>query len=40
MRDYTEGQIILVPGSYLQISYLGAAPVGIADMTWVEYVAP
>ncbi len=40
VRDYTEGQIILVPGSYLQISYIGAAPVGMTDMTWVEYVAP
>ncbi len=40
MRDYTEGQIILVPGSYLQISYLGQAPVGVTDMTWLEYVAP
>lgn len=40
VRDYTEGLIILVPGSYLQISYIGAAPVGMTDMTWVEYVAP
>ncbi len=40
MRDYTEGQIILVPGSYLQISYLGQAPVGVTDMTWLEYIAP
>jgi len=37
LRDTVEGQIILVPGSYLQISYLGQAPVGVADMTWVEY---
>ena len=40
LRDNTEGSIILVPGSYLQISYLGQAPVGVTDMTWVEYVAP
>jgi hypothetical protein len=38
MRDYVEGALILVPGSYVQISYLGAAPVGMADMQWIEYV--
>lgn len=36
VRDYTDGQIILVPGTYLQISYITTAPVGITDMTWVE----
>lgn len=38
IRDNVEGAIILVPGSYLQISYIGAAPVGMADMSWIEYV--
>lgn len=36
VRDYVDGQIILVPGTYLQISYITTAPVGITDMTWVE----
>jgi hypothetical protein len=40
MRAEIEGQLILVPGSYLQISYIGAAPVGMTDMTWAEFVAP
>ncbi len=40
IRDNIEGALILVPGSYLQISYIGAAPVGMTDMTWLEYVAP
>ena len=40
LRDYTEGSLILVPGTYLQISYIGQAPVGITDMSWLEYVAP
>lgn len=35
-RDYVDGQIILIPGTYLQISYITTAPVGITDMTWVE----
>lgn len=36
LRDYLDGQIVLVPGTYLQISYITTAPVGITDMTWVE----
>jgi hypothetical protein len=40
VRDNIEGSLILVPGSYLQVSYIGAAPVGMTDMTWMEYVAP
>ena len=31
-----EGEISLVPGAYLQISYITTAPVGITSMTWVE----
>lgn len=38
-RDYTEGLVILVPGTYLQVSYIGQAPVGITEMTWREYAA-
>lgn len=40
VRDNIEGALILVPGSYLQLSYITTAPVGMADMTWMEYVAP
>lgn len=36
MRYYSEGDMLLVPGTYVQISYLGAAPVGVAEMSWVE----
>lgn len=36
VRDYLDGQLILVPGTYLQISYITTAPVGITDMTWAE----
>lgn len=35
-RTMLEGAIVLVPGSYVQMSYLGQAPVGICDMTWAE----
>jgi hypothetical protein len=31
-----EGDLILVPGSYGQISYITTAPVGITSMTWIE----
>lgn len=36
MRAQIDGEIILVPGSYIQISYITTAPVGITDMTWAE----
>jgi hypothetical protein len=35
-RTVIDGEIILVPGSYIQTSYLGAAPVGVTEMTWIE----
>lgn len=35
-RDYVNGAVILLPGTYLQISYITTAPVGIADATWAE----
>lgn len=35
-RDYIDGALVLVPGSYLQVSYITTAPVGITDMQWVE----
>lgn len=34
--DRGEGSMVLVPGAYVQISYLGQAPVGVASMTWIE----
>ena len=34
--DRGEGSLVLVPGSYVQISYITTAPVGIASMTWAE----
>lgn len=36
VNDYVEGALILVPGSYIQVSYITTAPVGIASMTWVD----
>lgn len=30
------GSMVLVPGSYVQISYITTAPTGIASMTWGE----
>jgi hypothetical protein len=38
-RDYIDGALILVPGSYLQVSYITTAPVGMTDMQWVEVPA-
>jgi|SRR6185436_1389495 len=35
-RYYGEGDLILIPGTYVQLSYITTAPVGIADMSWVE----
>jgi hypothetical protein len=34
--DYTNGGIILPPGTHLSLSYLTTAAVGIASITWVE----
>lgn len=34
--DYVNGAVILVPGTYAQISYITTAPVGITHMSWVE----
>lgn len=34
--DETNGAMILIPGTYAQISYITTAPVGITSMTWVE----
>lgn len=34
--DRGEGALGLVPGSYVQISYLGQAPVGVTAMEWIE----
>ena len=34
--DKVDGQVILVPGTYAQISYITTAPVGITMMSWAE----
>jgi len=34
--DYTNGEIILIPGTSISLSYLTTAAVGIASITWVE----
>lgn len=34
-----EGELALVPGTYVQISYITTAPVGITSMTWIEVKA-
>lgn len=34
--DNGDGSLCLVPGSYVQISYITTAPVGITSMTWIE----
>ena len=34
--DYTNGDIIVVPGGALSLSYLTTAAIGIASVTWVE----
>ena len=38
-KDYIDGALLLVPGAYLQVSYITTAPVGITNMTWVEVPA-
>lgn len=35
-EDEGEGSLCLVPGSYVQVSYITTAPVGITSMTWIE----
>jgi hypothetical protein len=39
VRDYVEGALVLVPGSYIQVSYITTAPVGITDVSWIEVPA-
>lgn len=39
VTDKVDGAMILVPGSYAQISYITTAPVGITYMSWVEVSA-
>lgn len=34
--DKVCGSVILAPGTFVQISYITTAPVGITSMTWVE----
>jgi hypothetical protein len=34
--EYINGGIILVPGSYIQTSYITTAPVGITSVLWAE----
>ena len=36
VRAQLDGELILIPGTYIQISYITTAPVGITDMSWVE----
>ena len=33
---FLEGSLILVPGTYMQISYITTAPTGIASAIWAE----
>lgn len=35
-KDEINGAMVLVPGSYVQVSYITTAPVGITSMSWVE----
>lgn len=34
--DYINGAMALVPGTYVQVSYITTAPVGITSITWAE----
>jgi hypothetical protein len=36
VQDYIEGALVLVPGAYVQVSYITTAPVGITAMSWIE----
>lgn len=35
--DYTDGDLILVPGTSIQLAYVTTASVGLASITWIEY---
>ena len=35
-KDEVNGALILAPGTYVQVSYITTAPVGITYMTWAE----
>ena len=39
VRAQIDGEMMLVPGSYCQISYITTAPVGMTEMYWVEVAA-
>lgn len=34
-----EGSLVMVPGTYVQVSYIGQAPVGMTSMIWAEVPA-
>ena len=36
VKDEVNGALILAPGTYVQISYITTAPVGITYMSWAE----
>jgi len=36
LSDYINGSMVLVPGTFAQISYITTAPVGITSMSWAE----
>ena len=40
LEDDVGGEIILVPGTSVQLAFLTTAAVGYANMTWVEYAQP
>ncbi len=35
-KDEVNGALVLVPGTYVQVSYITTAPVGITYMSWAE----
>ncbi len=35
--DYTDGELILVPGTSIQLAYITTASVGLASISWIEY---
>ena len=39
VRAQIDGEMILVPGAYVQVSYITTAPVGQTEMFWVEVPA-
>ena len=36
-KDAAEGALVVIPGAYMQISYITTAPVGITSCTWAEF---